>query len=67
MLEERLGDEMPALLTSVSTRPERCFAAATTLCAVARSRMSPAIASPCSSLDEAIDREVATTRNPSLR
>jgi hypothetical protein len=61
VLRERLEVE------NVSTRPKRSFAAATTRCAVARSRISPAIASTCSSFEGAIDRDVAATPKPSLR
>jgi hypothetical protein len=67
ILEERLGDENAGIADQRVDAPGALLAPATTLCAVAPSRMLPAIASPCSSLEEAIDRELATTRSPSLR
>ena len=57
----------PALLTSVSMRPNRSSAASTTRPAVAGSVMSPATVSRSGSRDGLIVRALATTAQSRLR
>jgi hypothetical protein len=57
-----LAMNIPALFTSVSTRPNRRTASAMTRSATAGSAMSPATASTSAEASGVIDRELATTR-----
>jgi hypothetical protein len=58
---ERLGDDTPALLMSVSMRPSRATASEIARSAVFRSVISPGTARIWSSFVDLIDRAVATT------
>jgi hypothetical protein len=62
VLGEGLAMKMPALLMSVSMRPNRARPSEITRSAVVRSAMSPGTARISSSPDGLIDRAVATTR-----
>ena len=57
-----LATKIPALFTSVSTRPKCSSAVATTRSAVVGSEMSPALVTSPSDIDGLIERDVATTR-----
>ena len=57
-----LAMKIPALLTSVSTRPNVSTAPPITRSATAGSAMSPAMASMSAEATASMDRELATTR-----
>jgi hypothetical protein len=59
--------KIPALLMSVSTRPNLARACSMTRCAVAGSAMSPATVSTPGSSDAVMEREFATTAHARLR
>jgi hypothetical protein len=62
VFSERLGMNIPALLTRVSTRPNLATASPITLSATFGSAMSPATARTSGEASGLIERELATTR-----